>query len=152
MANLLNTIFKIEELSIFSSAIKVTSIDKIIDEKSDFTIFAPQNLAFMQLPNIDLQMLMDDISLLTQIVSMHIVPGLMSYQNLLKLCEPGNREVTLTSIDGSNIHVNLIDGIEIGEATVLSTDPMPSNGIVHTIDRLLMSNSIAQSIRSRTPS
>jgi uncharacterized surface protein with fasciclin (FAS1) repeats len=138
MANLLNTIFKIGELSIFSNAIAATNLDKIIDEKYEFTIFAPNDLAFAQIPNVNLNILLADIGLLTAILSIHIIPGRMSSHNLLKMCKPGEREVILTSIDSSHIYISLIDGIAIGEATVLSTDTMPSNGIVHIIDQVLM--------------
>jgi uncharacterized surface protein with fasciclin (FAS1) repeats len=147
MANLLSTIFKTRELSLFSTAIKVTSLDKIIDEKCDFTLFAPNNLAFAQLSKVNLNILTDDIVILKEIISIHIVPGLINYQNLLRMCKVGDREVTLTSIDNSHIHVNLTNGIEIGGATVLSTDTLP-NGIVHIIDRVLMPDEIARTERS----
>jgi uncharacterized surface protein with fasciclin (FAS1) repeats len=148
MANILNTIFNTKELSIFSTAIKVTSLDKILDGKCDFTIFAPTNLAFSQLSKVNLQILTDDIWLLTEIISIHIVPGRLGYPELLKMCKPGDQEVRLTSIDSSQIYINLADGMKIDGATVLSTNTLPSNGIVHTIDRVLMPDSIAQSARS----
>jgi uncharacterized surface protein with fasciclin (FAS1) repeats len=148
MANLLSTIFKTRELSIFSTAIKVTSLDKSIDEKCEFTLFAPNNLAFAQLSKVNLNILTDDILVLREIISLHIVPGLINYQHLIKMCKIGDREVTLKSIDSSHIHVNLTNGIEIGGATVLSTDTLPSNGIVHIIDRVLMPDEIARSERS----
>jgi uncharacterized surface protein with fasciclin (FAS1) repeats len=148
MANLLSTIFKTRELSIFSTAIKVTSLDRILDETSEFTLFAPNNLAFAQLSKVNLNILTDDILLLREIISLHIVPGRINYQNLLRMCKVGDREVTLTSIDNSLIHIDLTNGIEIGGATVLSTDTLPSNGIVHIIDRVLMPEEIARTERS----
>ena len=148
MANLLSTIFKTRELSIFSTAIKVTSLAQSLDEKCQFTLFAPNNLAFAQLSKVNLNILTDDILLLREIISIHIVPGRIDYQNLLRMCKIGDQEVTLTSIDSSLIHINLANGIEIGGATVLSTDTLPCNGIVHIIDRVLIPEAIARTERS----
>jgi uncharacterized surface protein with fasciclin (FAS1) repeats len=46
MADILNTVFNTRELSIFATAIKITSLDKVLTTDCDFTIFAPNNLAF----------------------------------------------------------------------------------------------------------
>jgi uncharacterized surface protein with fasciclin (FAS1) repeats len=151
MTNILNTIFRTRELSIFSTAIKATSLDKILDEKCDFTIFAPNNLAFAELSKVNLHILTDDIWLLTEIISIHIVTGRLGYRELLKMCKPGDRKVSLTSIDSSQIQIDLTDGIEIGGATVLSTDTLPCNGIVHTLDRVLMPNPVDRANRSTQP-
>jgi uncharacterized surface protein with fasciclin (FAS1) repeats len=148
MANLLTTIDNTRELSIFSNAIKIAKIDKIIDEKYQFTVFAPNNLAFAQLSKVNLNILTDDLSILTEIVSIHIVPGRMSYHQLLKMCGSENRKVMLSAIDSSQICIDLSDGIEVGGATVLATDMLPSNGIVHIIDRVLMPMEIDSPDRS----
>jgi uncharacterized surface protein with fasciclin (FAS1) repeats len=148
MANILSTIFKTRELSIFSTALKVTGLDRILDDKCDFTIFAPNNLAFAQLSKVNLHILTDDILLLTNIISVHIIPDRLGYRELLKLCKPGDREVSLTSIDSSQIYINLTDGIKIDDATVLSTNTLPCNGIIHMLDRVLVPTQIAQSARS----
>lgn len=148
MANILSTIFKTRELSIFSTALKVTSLDRILDDRCDFTIFAPNNLAFAQLSKVNLHILTDDILLLTNIISIHIIPSRLGYPELLKMCKPGDREVSLTAIDSSQIYINLTDGIKIDDATVLSTNVTPCNGIIHMLDRVLIPSQIAQPARS----
>jgi uncharacterized surface protein with fasciclin (FAS1) repeats len=148
MANILTTIFGTRELSIFSTTLKITGFDKILAEQCDFTIFAPTNLAFAQLSKVHLHILTDDMRLLTEIVSIHIVPDRLGYPELLKMCKPGDRGVSLTAIDSSQIYIDLADGIKIGGATVLSTDTLPCNGILHTLDRVLMPDSVAQSAQS----
>ncbi len=151
MANILTTIFGTRELSIFSTALKITGFDKILAEQCDFTIFAPNNLAFAQLSKVHLRILTDDLRLLTEIVSLHIVPARLGYRELLKMCKPGDRGVSVTSIDSSQIQIDLTDGIEIGGATVLSTDVTPCNGILHMIDRVLMPDPVDQIDRSTPP-
>ena len=141
MSNILDTIQNTRDLSIFSTAIKITSLDKILDDRCEYTIFAPNNLAFAQLSKVNLNILTEDIWLLTEILSIHMISGKFSYQTLLKMCPQGEREVSLTSIDSSQVSVSLIDGIKIGNSTVLSTDVSASNGIIHLIDRVMMPTS-----------
>lgn len=138
MADILNTIFNTRELSIFATAIKVTSLDKVLTGDCDFTIFAPNNLAFSRLSNVNPHILTDDIWLLTEILSIHMIPGNLTYQDLLRKCKSGERETLVTSLDSSQIGVNLRDGIVVGNSTVLSTDTSPRNGILHLIDRVMM--------------
>jgi uncharacterized surface protein with fasciclin (FAS1) repeats len=137
MANLLNTIDNTRELSIFSTAIKITSLDKILNSDCDFTIFAPNNLAFAQLSKVNLNFLTQDIWLLTEIISIHIIPGKLGYKDLLRICQPGLQTASILSIDSSPIDINLSDGIRIGNSTVLSTDNSMQNGIIHVIDRVI---------------
>jgi uncharacterized surface protein with fasciclin (FAS1) repeats len=142
MTNLRTTIYNTREISIFSNTIKVTKIDKIMDDKYQFTVFAPTNLAFAQLSIVNFNILTDDLGILTEIASLHIVPGLMSYHQLLKMCGSGSRQVQLCALDSSQICIDVSDGMKIGGATVLSTDTSPTNGIVHIIDRVLMPGEI----------
>ncbi|WP_310425240.1 fasciclin domain-containing protein [Chamaesiphon sp. VAR_48_metabat_135_sub] len=137
MANILNTILNARELSIFATSLKVTSLDKILDDSCDFTIFAPNNLAFSQLSRVNLNFLTQDISLLTTVLSLHIIPGKLGYKDLLKKCELGQQIISIVSIDGSTIDIDLSDGIKIGKSTVLSTDASAKNGIVYAIDRVI---------------
>jgi uncharacterized surface protein with fasciclin (FAS1) repeats len=78
-----------------------------------------------------------DVWLLTEILSLHILPGKFEYKDLLKLCQPGQSKASILSIDSSPIEIDLSDGIRVGNSTVLSTDTSMTNGIVHLIDRII---------------
>jgi uncharacterized surface protein with fasciclin (FAS1) repeats len=138
MTNIINTIANTRELSIFSNAIQITAIDKTIDDNFNLTVFAPNNVAFAQLSKVNLNILTENMWRLTEILNIHLIPGKFGYQELLKMCKDGEREVTLTSIDSSVIKVNLSDGIRIENSTVLSTDRSARNGIIHLIDQVIM--------------
>ncbi len=138
MTNILNTILNTRELSIFSTAIKITSLDQILDSRCDYTVFAPNNIAFAQLSKVNLDILTKDTVLLTEILNMHIVFGEFGYQDLLKMCAKDEQDIMLTSIDSSQIYINLSDGIRVGNSTVLSTDASSSNGIIHLIDQVMI--------------
>ena len=135
MTDILKTISDNRDLSIFSRALKTTSLDKIVAGNCDFTIFAPTDVAFGQLSKVDLGVLTTDIWQLTEVASTHIIPGRFSYQDLLKMCL-SRHKLRLTAIDSSQIQIHLGDSIKFGTAVVLSTDESASNGIIHVVDRV----------------
>jgi uncharacterized surface protein with fasciclin (FAS1) repeats len=136
MTDILKTILYTRELSIFSTAIKTTNLDRVLAGNCDLTIFAPNNVAFGQLSKVNLDFLTTDVWQLTEIVSSHIIPGRFSYQDLLNMRPPGQYKLMLTAIDSSQVQIKLNDGIRFGTAVVLSTDKSASNGIVYIVDRV----------------
>jgi uncharacterized surface protein with fasciclin (FAS1) repeats len=140
MANIFNTISNLREISIFINAIKITNLDRVLADSCTLTVFVPNNLAFGQLSPVNLRVLTDDIDRLTKIISAHLIPGKFEYRDLLKMCPADNHEVVVTAINGSSITINLSDGIRIGNSLVSSTDKSASNGIIHFIDRVIISD------------
>lgn len=138
MKSLLDTVFNIRELQMFSTAIQIVRLTKTLDSGGLFTVFAPYDRAFTQLSSVKLQQLTADIPLLTKMISNHIVAGDFTYQDLLKMCKRGERAISLTSIAGSPLHIDLSDGIRIGDSTAISIDILAENGIVHAIDRFII--------------
>jgi uncharacterized surface protein with fasciclin (FAS1) repeats len=138
MNSVIDTLFNIRELQMFCTAIKIVRLTRTLHSAGPFTVFAPADRAFTQLSSTKLQQLISDVPLLTKIVTNHIVAGDFTYQDLLKMCKRGERGITLTSIDGSPLYIDLGDGIRIGDSTVIATDILAENGIVHPIDRLIV--------------
>jgi uncharacterized surface protein with fasciclin (FAS1) repeats len=138
MNSILDTVVDMKELGMFCTAIKIVRIARTLHSAGPFTVFAPTDRAFTQLSSMKLQQLIADVSLLTKIMHNHIVAGDFTYQNLLKMCKEGERGITLTSIDGSPLYIDLADGIRIDKSTVIVTDILAENGIIHAIDRLIM--------------
>lgn len=147
MANIINTILNSKEISIFATAIRATSIDEILNSNCDFTIFAPTDSAFTKLLLVNPHILTDDIFLLTEILSAHIVAGNLTDLSLLQMCNKLDEpKVILTALDSSHIYVDLKDGIvvslsdriSIERARVISVDTSAINGIIHFIDRVMM--------------
>ncbi len=133
----------------FCTAIKIVRLTRTLHSNGPFTIFAPADQAFTQLSSMKLQQLTADLPLLTKIVSNHIVAGDFTYQDLLKMCKKSESWITLTSIDGSPLYIDLSDGIRIGDSTVIATNILAENGIVHEIDRLIMPQIPAQPQKSQ---
>lgn len=138
MKSILDTVVDTRELQMFCTAIKIVRLSKTLHNAGPFTVFAPADRAFMQLSNLKLQQLTVNVPLLTKMMNDHIVAGDFTYQNLVKMCKQGERGIALISLDGSPLYVDLTDGIRIGASTVIATDILAENGIIHAIDRLII--------------
>ena len=117
--------------------IQIIGLNKTLHNGGPFTIFAPRDRAFTQLPKAVMEQLTSNVSLLSEMVNRHIVAGNLTYQDLLKMCKQGEQLIILKSIDGALLHIDLSDGIEIGSSTVITADIHAKNGTIHSIDYLL---------------
>ncbi len=149
MNSIFDTLFNIRELQMFCTAIQIVRLTRTLHSAGPFTVFAPTDRAFMQLSSTKLQQLTADVPLLTKIVTNHIIAGDFTYQDLLKMCKKSESGIRLTSIDGSPFDIDLADGIRIGNSTVITTDILAENGLVHSIDRLILPQTSAQPQQAR---
>jgi uncharacterized surface protein with fasciclin (FAS1) repeats len=111
----------------------VTAADLVETLKSPgpFTVFAPTDDAFAKLPPGTIQTLVQNIPQLTRILTFHVVPGKLYKTDLEKLG-------TVTSVEGSPITINCMDGFEVKNATVIMPDIEADNGIIHVIDNVIL--------------
>jgi uncharacterized surface protein with fasciclin (FAS1) repeats len=137
---LLNT----PELATFVTGIQIADLHKTITGDGSFTIFAPNNRAFTSLSTLMLQRVSQDLAFLTRVVSLHILNSLLEHQYLVDMYDRGHRNINRTSIDGTQLNIDLRDGIKIDDATVLSVDSSVSNGIIYPIDRVLLPHEFTQ--------
>jgi uncharacterized surface protein with fasciclin (FAS1) repeats len=142
MMSILDTVLNTQDFQMLGTAIQIAHLEEVLHGTKPFTMFAPRNLAFRQLTKVTFQLLVENTLLLTKILNSHIVPGRLAYRDLLKMCGEKDRKVTVASVDGTLLHINLSDGIVIGNSTVVSTDILANNGIIHSIDQILLEPTI----------
>jgi uncharacterized surface protein with fasciclin (FAS1) repeats len=71
---------------------------------------------------------------------MHILQSKLEHQELVNIYDRGRRKIAQTSINGTQLDIDLSDGIKIGNARILSVDNSVDNGIIYPIDRVLFPN------------
>jgi hypothetical protein len=86
-------------------------------------------------------------SLLTKVLTYHVVAGRLSSSDLVKKIRDGNGTAELTTVDGGQLWVMLHDGKHImlkdekgGTALVTIANVLQSNGVIHVIDTFAMPN------------
>lgn len=106
---------------------------ELLRQPGPFTLFAPSDEAFAALPQDQLDTLLADPAALTQVLSNHVVQGVVPSA---ELAGAG----MLTSLDGTDLEVTAADdgSLTVGNAAVVVADIQASNGVVHVIDAVLL--------------
>ncbi len=132
MANLLETASKSGNFNTLLTAIKATELEETLDSEGSFTIVAPTDAAFEKLPSADREALFANIPKLKRIVLYHVVMGNVQSDDLAEIDEA-------PTMEGSIIAIKRADGkVHINDALVTQTDIIADNGVIHTIDTVLM--------------
>jgi uncharacterized surface protein with fasciclin (FAS1) repeats len=131
------------------AAVKAAGLVDTLEGPGPFTVFAPTNEAFDKLPagTVDSLLKPENKSLLTKVLTYHVVAGRLSSSDLLKKIRDGNGTAELTTVEGGKLWVMLHDGKHImlkdekgGTALVTIADVFQSNGVIHVIDTVVMPN------------
>jgi uncharacterized surface protein with fasciclin (FAS1) repeats len=129
------------------AAVKAAGLVETLQGKGPFTVFAPVNDAFENLPDGTLEMLLkpENKEMLVKILTYHVVAGNYTYDVLAKMIKDGKGTATLTTVSGGKLWVmmngshNIVIKDEKGMvANISSYDVMQSNGVIHVIDTVLM--------------
>jgi uncharacterized surface protein with fasciclin (FAS1) repeats len=132
MANLLETATKSGDFTILLKAIKATELEDTLNSEGSFTIVAPTDDAFAKLPQASSDALFENIPKLKRILLYHVVMGDVRAEDLAEIDEAPTMEGSIIAIKRSTgkIHIN--------DAQVTQTDIIADNGVIHTIDTVLM--------------
>ena len=103
-----------------------------------FTVFAPTDEAFAKIPEDQLKAILADKELLTSILTYHVVAGKVMAKDVVKLD-------SAESLQGNKLVVSTDQGVKVNNASVIKTDIVTSNGVIHVIDTVLVPESGAVS-------
>ena len=129
------------------AAVKAAGLVETLQGKGPFTVFAPVNSAFDALPVGTVETLLkpENKAMLTKVLTYHVVPGRLTAMELDKLIAKGNGAAELTTASGRKLWVmkngdrNITIKDEAGATADISIyDVMQSNGVIHSVDRVLM--------------
>lgn len=132
------------ELRTFVMALQAAELANFLREQSGpFTVFAPNNGAFAEVPTDDL-MKKENQDKLRKILSYHVVNDDINSVKLTKLIEDNNGSYTIETSEGSELTATIEAGNVVlkdekgNSATVTKKDIMASNGVLHVIDAVVM--------------
>jgi len=132
------------DLSTLRIAIDTAGLaDALDNEENEFTVFAPNNAAFLQLDAIFLGALLADPSQLIPTLTFHVLEGTTSGAAAGAAIATGPAE--LETLNGANVTVSSSDsspsGLAVGGADIIAPDSDfvqgTSVGVVHIIDSVL---------------
>ena len=130
------------------AAVKAAGLVDTLNSKGPFTVFAPTNSAFDQLPagTVDTLLKPENRSMLTRILTYHVVAGKYDSKALARLIAKGKGKASLKTVSGGTLWA-MMDGNNIvlrdekgGTSTVTTADVYQSNGVIHVVNMVLMPN------------
>lgn len=130
------------------AGIKAADLVTTLKGKGPFTVFAPTNNAFAKLPDgtLDKLLMPENKSKLSDILTYHVVAGRLTAKTILGAIKKGGGTSVLTTVQGGKLTAAVVKGTVIltdekgNEAKVTATDLKATNGTIHVIDTVLMSN------------
>ncbi len=137
MADLVETAVKAGNFQTLVKAVEATDLGDTLKSPGPFTVFAPTDDAFAQLPEGTLDSLLQDIPKLKRIVAYHVAFGDVRSDDLVQINEAETFEGSVLAIESAN------GKFKVNDANVLKTDILTDNGVIHIIDKVLIPGLLA---------
>lgn len=131
------------------AAVKAAGLVETLKGKGPFTVFAPTNDAFENLPEGTVQTLLkpENKLTLTTVLTYHVVPGRMDAAKLMGAIKAGKGKAAIKTVSGGTLTAmmngerNIILKDEKGNrANITVYDVHQSNGVIHVLDSVLLPN------------
>ncbi len=131
------------------AAVKAAGLVETLQGKGPFTVFAPTDDAFENLPAGTVETLVkpESKATLTKILTYHVLSGKITADKLMADIKAGKGTATYKTVSGGTLkammngpkNVVLVD--EKGNVACITTyDVLQSNGVIHVIDKVVMPN------------
>ena len=117
-----------EDFSTLVAALQAAGLVDVLSGEGPFTVFAPK------LPAGTVESLLEPANKqqLVDILTYHVVAGKVYAKDVVELTEA-------TTVNGADISIAVTDdGVQINNATVVTTDIKASNGVIHVIDTVIL--------------
>jgi uncharacterized surface protein with fasciclin (FAS1) repeats len=129
------------------AAVKAAGLVDTLKTKGPFTVFAPTNEAFSELPAGTVPTLLkpENKAMLTKLLTYHVVPGEYDTTRLRAMILAGNGSATLTTVEGGKLWLMMNGSSNItvkdekgGVADIIIADVRQSNGVILVVDHVLL--------------
>lgn len=118
------------------AAVQAAGLVETLKGDGPFTVFAPTDAAFAALPEGTVETLLkpENKDQLIAILTYHVVPGKVMSTDL-------QDDMMATTVQGTDIMIDLDNGVMINDASVAAADIAASNGVIHVIDKVILPSS-----------
>lgn len=149
MKNIVENAVNSKDHTTLVAAVKAAGLAETLMSEGPFTVFAPVNDAFENLPagTVDNLLKPESKDMLVKILTYHVVAGKWDAASIMSKIKENGGTFEITTVAGgklwamSNGPMNVVIKDEKGNVANISTyDVMQSNGIIHVVDKVLMPN------------
>ena len=123
-----------------SDAIKIAGLVDALNTEGPFTVLAPTDEAVAQVPKSEFTALLEDKDKLRQAVKYHLLEGTIDSRKMLEMLK-SNSKVDFPTLSGHKLTFSQTGifkkHIQVNSATIIASDIVAKNGIIHAIDSVL---------------
>lgn len=127
-------------------AVEAAELGDTLTGEGPYTVFAPTNAAFDQLPQGALDLLLADENkeALKTVLTYHVVSGKVRAADLVKMIRDNDGEATVDTVEGTQLTARIRNGDVVltdeagNDIRVVNTNLNASNGVVHVVDGVLL--------------
>ena len=131
------------------AAVQAAGLVETLQSAGPFTVFAPVNKAFEDLPagTVETLLMPENKATLQAVLTYHVVAGKISAADIVTAISKGNGTATFTTVAGGKLTAKLNDGgVQLTDengrtALVTIADVNQSNGVIHVIDTVILPKS-----------
>ncbi|MDR3716852.1 MAG: fasciclin domain-containing protein [Puia sp.] len=136
MSNITQVVNVDKNMTTLKKGVIASGLDQVLSSTGPFTVFAPSDRAFGKLDKSILDNLLkpENKTKLVELLNHHVVAGKVSFKDL----KDGEK---LKTVDGSELLVHIKDGsVNINGAKIEQHDVQTSNGVIHSLDTVMLRN------------
>ena len=133
-ADIVDTAVKAGDFTILAKALTEAGLVKTLKGDGPFTVFAPTDEAFNNLPDGTLESLLkpENKDQLIAILTYHVVSGEVTSDQVVQLSKAD-------TVQGNSVRIKVKDGaVYVDDAKVIKTDIETSNGVIHVINKVIL--------------
>lgn len=128
------------------AAVKAAGLVPTLEGKGPFTVFAPTNEAFAELPAGTVKSLLEpkNKKMLTKILTCHVLAGKATAADVARMAMADGGTHEVTTVGGCKLWLSAKNGTVMikdeagGTAKVTIADVEQSNGVIHVINHVLL--------------
>lgn len=129
------------------AAVKAAGLVETLKSDGPFTVFAPTNDAFENLPDGTVATLLkpENKGQLTSVLTYHVLAGKYDFKSLSKLIKKGKGTASLKTVAGGMLTFKMngdrnitVTDAKGNTANVSVYDVYQSNGVIHVVDKVLL--------------
>ncbi len=138
--NIVETAKAAGDFNTLVAAIQAAGLTTTLSGSGPFTVFAPTDGAFAQVPKEQLDALMANKTALNAVLAYHVVPGRIMSSDL-------KNGMVLKTVEGQDLKISIDDkNVMVNNARVVQPDINASNGVIHAINAVLMPPSVSKAM------
>jgi uncharacterized surface protein with fasciclin (FAS1) repeats len=146
-ANIVETAVGAGSFKTLVAAVSAAGLAPTLSGPGPFTVFAPTDAAFAKLPAGTVEALLKDIPKLKGILTYHVVAGKVPASTVVTM-----NGKTAKTVNGAEVSISVsAGGVKVDGATVVTTDIMCDNGIIHVIDAVILPKAPVAKINGWAP-